>query len=139
MCRSFGLPGAAAAVILLGLGLVLAGYGSLAREGRQPAWHHHLARPLAASLLMVPVCLILQRWHVMLAVFGGAVTYCVILVSLGGLAADKALAIGLPAPFCVGARALIFEGSIRRTKAPQVVRQEVADEVLHDHHVLRRS
>ena len=81
----FGLPGAAAAVILLGLGLVLAGYGSLAQEGRQPAWHHHLARPLAASLLMVPVCLILQRWHVMLAVFGGAVTYCVILVSLGGL------------------------------------------------------
>ena len=58
---------------------------SLAREGRQPAWHHHLARPVAASLVMVPVCLVLQRWHVMLAVLGGAVTYCVILVSLGGL------------------------------------------------------
>ena len=55
----FGLPGAARAVLLLGLGLVLAGYGCLAREGRQPAWHHHLARPLAASLAMVPVCLAL--------------------------------------------------------------------------------
>ena len=81
----FGLPGAAAAVLLLGLGLVLAGYGSLAREGRQPAWHHHLARPLAASLVMVPVCLVLQRWHVLLAVLGGALTYGVVLLSLGGL------------------------------------------------------
>ena len=35
-------------------GLVVAGYGCLAREGRQPAWHHHLARPLVASLVMVP-------------------------------------------------------------------------------------
>jgi O-antigen/teichoic acid export membrane protein len=81
----FGLPGAAAGVILLGLALVLAGYGSLAREGRQPAWHHHLARPLAASLVMAPVCLILNRWHVLLAVPGGAVTYLLVLLSLGGL------------------------------------------------------
>jgi O-antigen/teichoic acid export membrane protein len=85
MRLKFGLPGAAAAVILLGLGLVLAGYASLAQEGRQPAWHHHLARPLVASFLMVPVCLILQHRHVMIAVMGGAVTYCVVLVSLGGL------------------------------------------------------
>ena len=82
---SFGLPGAATAVLLLGLGLVLAGYGSLRREGRQPAWHHHLARPMAASLVMAPVCLLLQRWHVMLAVLGGALTYGVVLLSLGGL------------------------------------------------------
>jgi hypothetical protein len=27
----------------------------------------------------------LQRWHVILAVLGGAATYCLILVSLGGL------------------------------------------------------
>jgi O-antigen/teichoic acid export membrane protein len=81
----FGLPGAAAGVILLGLVLVVAGYASLAREGRHPAWHHHLARPLGASLVMVPVCLLLQRWHVFLAVLGGAVTYGLVLVSVGGL------------------------------------------------------
>jgi O-antigen/teichoic acid export membrane protein len=81
----FGLPGAAVGVILLGLGLVAAGYGSLAREGRQPAWHHHLARPLAASLAMIPVCLILQRWHVLLAIPGGALTYGLVLLSSGGL------------------------------------------------------
>jgi O-antigen/teichoic acid export membrane protein len=82
---SFGLPGAAAAVLVLGLGMVVAGYGSLSREGRQPTWHHHLARPMAASLVMVPVVLCLQRWHVILAVFGGALTYGVVLLSLGGL------------------------------------------------------
>lgn len=81
----FGLVGAAAAVPLMGLALVFAGYRSLAREGRQPAWHHHLARPLAASLAMVPVCLVLQRWHVLLAVLGGAVAYAVALVAMGGL------------------------------------------------------
>ncbi|MGC8641981.1 MAG: oligosaccharide flippase family protein [Isosphaeraceae bacterium] len=81
----FGLPGAAGAVILLGLGLVLAGYGCLAREGRQPAWHHHLARPLVASVVMAPVCLILERWHVLLAVLGGAVTYSLVMICLGGL------------------------------------------------------
>ena len=47
---SSGWPGAAIGVLLVGLALVLTGYGCLAREGRQPAWHHHLARPLAASL-----------------------------------------------------------------------------------------
>lgn len=81
----FGLPGATAAVLLLGFGLVVAGYGSLAREGRQPAWHHHLARPLAASLVMVLVCLVLQRWHVILAVIGGAVTYGLVLLAIGGI------------------------------------------------------
>jgi hypothetical protein len=80
----FGLPGAAAGVILLGLGLVLAGYGSLAREGRQPAWHHHLARPLAASMVMIPLCLLLQR-HVILAVVCGAAGYGLSLFFLGGL------------------------------------------------------
>lgn len=80
----FGLPGAAGGVLLLGLVLVIAGYGSLAREGRQPAWHHHLARPLAASLIMVPVCLLLQRWHVVVAVAGGGAVYVVALLALGG-------------------------------------------------------
>jgi O-antigen/teichoic acid export membrane protein len=82
---AFGLPGAAVAVLLVGLALVLTGYSCLAREGRQPAWHHHLGRPLAASMVMVPVCLALQRYHVLLAVAGGALTYVAMWVALGGL------------------------------------------------------
>jgi O-antigen/teichoic acid export membrane protein len=82
---AFGLPGAAVSVLLVGLALVLTGYSCLAREGRQPAWHHHLWRPLAASMVMVPVCLALQRYHVLLAVAGGAVTYVAMWVALGGL------------------------------------------------------
>jgi O-antigen/teichoic acid export membrane protein len=84
-CSLFGLPGASAAVLLIGLALVTAGYVLLARIGRQPAWHHHLARPLGASLAMVPVCLVLERWHVLAAVAGGAVTYVAALSALGGL------------------------------------------------------
>jgi hypothetical protein len=80
----FGLPGAAAGVLLVGLALVLSGYRSLVREGRQPVWHHHLGRPLKASLMMVPVCLVLQRWHVLLAVAGGALAYAVALTAMGG-------------------------------------------------------
>ena len=73
--KMFGLPGASMGVLLVGLVLVVSGYVCLAREGRQPAWHHHLGRPLVASFVMVPVCLALQRYHVLLAVAGGAVTY----------------------------------------------------------------
>ena len=72
-------------MLLVGLGLVLAGYGCLAREGRQPAWHHHLARPVLASLAMVPVCLALKHYHVLLAVLGGALTYIAVWLALGGL------------------------------------------------------
>jgi O-antigen/teichoic acid export membrane protein len=82
---TFGLPGAAVGVLLVGLALVLTGYGCLAREGRQPAWHHHLGRPLAASLVMVPVCLVLQQYDVRLAVLGGAVAYIAMWLALGGL------------------------------------------------------
>jgi O-antigen/teichoic acid export membrane protein len=85
LCSQFGLPGASTAVLLIALGLVVAGYSCLAREGRQPAWHHHLARPLAAALVMIPVCLLLERWHVMAAVGGGAVAYAVTLIAIGGL------------------------------------------------------
>lgn len=89
ICRlAFGLPGAAAAVILIGLALVAAGYWRLAREERQPAWHHHLALPLTASLVMVPVCLILQRQHVLLAIVGGALAYLLALAVFGGLRRD---------------------------------------------------
>ena len=81
----FGLTGAASAIVAIALSLVVAGYGCLAREHRQPAWHHHLSRPIAASVVMVPVCLILLRWHVLAAVIGGATSYLIALAALGGL------------------------------------------------------
>lgn len=81
----FGLPGASVAVLLLGLGLVVAGYTCLMRERRQPAAHHHLARPLVASALMVPVCLGFLRIHVAVAVAAGALTYLLALKLMGGL------------------------------------------------------
>jgi O-antigen/teichoic acid export membrane protein len=83
-CSVFGLPGVSVAVVLIALALVIAGYGCLAREGRQPAWHHHLARPLAASLAMIPACLLLVRWHVLAAVAGGALVYMIVLAAVGG-------------------------------------------------------
>ena len=86
--RGLGLPGATAAMVLIGLGLLAAGHRCLALEDRQPAWHHHLARPLGASLVMAPVCLILARWHVLAAVAGGAITYALALSALGGLRRD---------------------------------------------------
>jgi O-antigen/teichoic acid export membrane protein len=94
----FDLPGAALGVLLVGLGLVLAGYGCLAREGRQPAWHHHLARPFAASMAMVPVCLVLKTHHVLLAVFGGAITYIAVWLALGGLRHVRLWSISLRLP-----------------------------------------
>ena len=81
----FGLPGASVAIVAIALSLVVAGYGCLAREGRQPSWHHHLLRPLAASAVMVLACLVLLRWHVGLAVVGGACTYALALAAFGGL------------------------------------------------------
>ncbi len=34
---------------------------------------------------MIPVCLALKHYHVLLAVLGGAVTYIVVWLALGGL------------------------------------------------------
>lgn len=85
MRSQFGLVGATAAVLVIGLALVAAGFHSLAREGRQPAWHHHLARPLLGSAAMIPVCLFLNRWNVLAAVIGGAATYAATLIATGGL------------------------------------------------------
>ncbi len=81
----FGLPGAAAAVVLIGFSLAFAGHRLVARTGREPVWHHHLGRPLAASIAMVPVCLMLRQVHVLLAIGGGALTYFAALSILGGL------------------------------------------------------
>ena len=93
LCHYFGLPGASVAVLIIGLSLLLAGYACLAREGRQPAWHHHLGRPLAASAAMVPVCLVCQHWHVVAAVVGGGLTYVATLAALGGLRRDDLRAV----------------------------------------------
>lgn len=90
---AFGLPGAAVASILMGLVLVAAGYFRLARDGRQPSWHHHLAHPLLASLAMIPVCRMLSGRHVLIAVAGGGLTYIVVLLALGGLRRSDLLTI----------------------------------------------
>jgi O-antigen/teichoic acid export membrane protein len=80
----FGMTGASCAVLLLGLVLVVAGYAYLAREGRAPSASHHLARPLAGSLVMVLVCLALRDFHVLAAVAAGAAVYVATLAMLGG-------------------------------------------------------
>jgi O-antigen/teichoic acid export membrane protein len=80
----FGTPGASAAVLMLGLSLVVAGYAYLAREGRAPSVTHHLARPVLSSLAMVPVCFWLKDFHVAAAVAAGAAVYATTLAALGG-------------------------------------------------------
>jgi O-antigen/teichoic acid export membrane protein len=80
-----GLVGAVSATVLIALALAVGGFASLAREGRAPAWHHHLARPALASLAMVPVCLLLRPVHIVAAVAGGGLAYAVALAALGGL------------------------------------------------------
>ncbi len=82
---TFGLAGASGAIVLIAGLLCVAGYACLAREGRQPAWHHHLARPLAASAVMVAVCLALKDVHVLLAVVCGGLAYLTSLAAFGGL------------------------------------------------------
>jgi O-antigen/teichoic acid export membrane protein len=84
----YGLPGAEMGVILIGLVLVVAGYCRLSQERRSPAWHHHLVRPLIGSAVMVPVCMALQGWHVLLAIAGGALAYFATLMLLGGIRKD---------------------------------------------------
>ncbi|RUL87111.1 lipopolysaccharide biosynthesis protein [Tautonia sociabilis] len=81
----FGLVGASASVVVVGLTLTACGYRRLAVEGRAPAWHHHLGPPLLASAAMVPACLLLARWHVLPAVAGGAAAYLLVLAALKAL------------------------------------------------------
>jgi O-antigen/teichoic acid export membrane protein len=89
LTRAFGLPGACIAQLVTGALLALAGYFSLARLGRGPTWHHQLARPLVASLAMVPVVLVLSRHHVITSIAGGALTYLIALVAVGGIRRDE--------------------------------------------------
>ena len=113
LCWLFGLAGAASAVLLIGLSLVVAGYVLLARESRQPAWHHHLGKPLIAAAGMVPVCLLLAQYHVAVGVLGGALSYLSILFAVGGVQVGDLHRLlgrkkqeGIPAPHTRGPRQL---------------------------------
>jgi len=79
-----GLLGAALAVLTIGVGLVVAGYFCLSRGPCRPAGHHHLGRPLLASAVMVPICLLALRVHVVASVGSGALTYAVVMRLIGG-------------------------------------------------------
>ena len=79
-----GLPGASLAVLLVGAGLAVAGYFSLARGASRPEAHHHLGRPVLASAVMIPVCLVALKAHVVLAVLAGAVAYLGVMALIGG-------------------------------------------------------
>lgn len=80
-----GLEGAALAMVIVGLGLLWAGHRSLALEKRAPVWHQHVGRPLLASAMMVPVCLLLSQLSVVLAIAGGASVYIGMIIVLNGL------------------------------------------------------
>ncbi len=72
----FGLPGAAVGLVAVAAILVGAGYTCLAREGRQPAWHHHLAQaPSSHRWRWSPSAWLLLPVHLLAAVGGGALAY----------------------------------------------------------------
>ena len=89
----FGLLGVSVGLCALALILVVAGYASLLRVGRQPVWHHHSWRPLIASLVMVPVCSALISIHLLAAIGGGAIAYGLTLLAIGGLRRADLLAL----------------------------------------------
>jgi O-antigen/teichoic acid export membrane protein len=90
---AFGLNGAAAASVITALLLAWTGYQRLRWEGRQPAWHHQLAKPVLAALAMTLACLSLVRWHVALAIAGGGLVYLTVIFALGGLRREELLAL----------------------------------------------
>ncbi len=81
----FGMPGASLAVLVIGLGLVIAGYCCLALGPCRPSGHHHLARPVVASLVMSLACVLGLRMHVVVAVVAGAICYLLTMKLIGGL------------------------------------------------------
>ena len=89
----FGLPGATFGLGVIALVLVIAGYACLARVGRQPIWHHHILRPVVASLVMIPVCWILTSTHLLVSIGGGAIAYGLTLLAIGGLRRADLLAL----------------------------------------------
>ena len=136
---TFGLPGAALGVLLVGLGLVLAGYGCLAREGGSRPGTITWPGPVIASLAMVPVCLALKHYHVLLAVLGGALTYIAVWLALGGLRHTRFVEDCACGRRHVRARLRDRESPARRTTLIEHRDMEVADEVLHDHDVFRAA
>ena len=81
----FGLLGAAGSIVLTALALSVAGYVCLAREGRNPKWHHHVIRPLVASAAMAFACMALKDVHVVLTIVAGAFVYLTTLWAIGGI------------------------------------------------------
>ena len=84
-----GLPGASGAMVLVALGLCVTTYIQLRTDGRAPVWHHHLAKPLLASVLMAAAAIPLARIHVLAGVFGGGLVYLVALHLFGASPLDE--------------------------------------------------
>ncbi|MFO0911293.1 MAG: oligosaccharide flippase family protein, partial [Isosphaeraceae bacterium] len=81
---SHGLAGASYGVMATALILVLAGYACMAREGRAPAWHHHVLIPFVSALAMIPICRWAQERSLVIAIGGSAAVYAILIVLLGG-------------------------------------------------------
>ncbi len=94
----FGLVGASAAVLIVGVVLVVAGYLGMRRGGCQPAASQHLLKPLLASMAMAPATLLGARVHVVVGVAVGAVVYLGALAALGGLRFEVGEASAVPGP-----------------------------------------
>ncbi|MDX2036078.1 MAG: oligosaccharide flippase family protein [Isosphaeraceae bacterium] len=82
---AFGLVGASAAMVVVSAGLLAAAYARLAAERRAPAWHHHVARPLAACAAMSAAAIPIARWSPAAAIVAGGVVYIVALFVTGAI------------------------------------------------------
>jgi O-antigen/teichoic acid export membrane protein len=80
-----GPAGALSGILVVGIGLWLAGYVRLRVESHAPVWHHHALRPAIAALVMVVVCQSVRSWPLPAIILAGAVSYGVVLMAIGGL------------------------------------------------------